>query len=80
MPVQSRLKFALTIALFALRFLRDSGRRLSRPLELFVSADEEVGSVTAHPRMEGLFGPDATALVLEPPLADGSLKLWSSKL
>ncbi|MBI4606388.1 MAG: M20/M25/M40 family metallo-hydrolase, partial [Planctomycetes bacterium] len=42
---------------------------------VFVSADEEVGSPTAHPPMERLVPRGATALVLEPPLEDGSLKV-----
>jgi len=69
------MRGGLILAVFALRFLRDSGKRLGRPLQVFLAADEEVGSKTAHPHMEHLLSRDATALVLEPPLEDGSVKI-----
>jgi glutamate carboxypeptidase len=69
------MRGGLVLAVFALRFLRDSGERLARPLQVFLAADEEVGSKTAHPHMERLLAPEATALVLEPPLENGSVKI-----
>lgn len=70
------MRAGLTSMVFALEFLNESGRSLSRRLQVFLSADEEVGSVTAHPHMEALFPPGAAALVLEPPCPDGALKAW----
>jgi glutamate carboxypeptidase len=70
------MRAGLTAMVFALEYLNESGRSLSRRLQVFLSADEEVGSVTAHPHMEALFPPGAAALVLEPPCPDGALKAW----
>lgn len=70
------MKAGLTLVLHALCCLRDRKSILRRPVELFLSVDEEVGSTTAHPHMDALFEPEAIALVLEPPMEDGSLKLW----
>jgi glutamate carboxypeptidase len=70
------MRAGLTSMVFALEFLNESGRSLSRRIQVFLSADEEVGSVTAHPHMEALFPPSAAALVLEPPCPDGALKAW----
>lgn len=70
------MKAGLALAVFVLRFLRLSGAPLSRSLDLYVSPDEELGSATAHAHMELLVPRDAIALILEPPLPDGSLKLW----
>ncbi len=74
-PGACDMRAGLVIAAFALRCLRESRATLCRPVQIFLSADEEVGSLTAHPHMERLFSPDTTALVLEPPLEDGSLKI-----
>jgi len=68
------MRAGLTLIAHALRYLRDSGFQSPRPIQVFLSADEELGSTTAHPHMEELLRSDATAIVLEPPLEDGSLK------
>jgi glutamate carboxypeptidase len=70
------MKAGLALAAHVFAWLRGSGAELRRPLALALSADEELGSREAHERMERLVPPDATALVLEPPLPDGSLKAW----
>lgn len=68
------MRAGLTLIAHALRYLHDQDWRPSRPIQVFLSADEEIGSRTAHPHMEALLRRDATAIVLEPPLEDGSLK------
>jgi glutamate carboxypeptidase len=68
------MRAGLLLIVFALRHFRDSNRAVKRRVQVFLSADEELGSRTAHPHMERLLSPDSIALVLEPPLADGSLK------
>ena len=69
------MRAGLVILLFALRYLREMGQALSRRVQVFLSADEELGSRSAHPHMDVLLSPAATALIVEPPLPDGSLKI-----
>jgi len=45
-----------------------------RALRVFVTADEEIGSLTARPHLEAAADGVAAAFVLEPPLANGDLK------
>lgn len=70
------MRAGLVLALFTLRRLRAIGAPLGRPVRLFLSADEELGSATAHPHMERLYAPESVAIVLEPPLEDGAIKGW----
>jgi glutamate carboxypeptidase len=69
------MKSGLCLIAAALGFVRQAGAPLRRRLEVFVSADEEVGGVTAHPHMDAVLERGNTAIVLEPPCPDGSLKL-----
>jgi glutamate carboxypeptidase len=65
------MKAGLTI------FLTLMERRLgepTRPVWALFTSDEELGSPTSRPLIEDLARQCAYALVLEPPLADGSLK------
>jgi glutamate carboxypeptidase len=68
------MRAGLCLIVFALRYLTESAPELSRPVRVFLAADEELGSGSAHEPMARLFPAEAVALVLEPPLADGSLK------
>ncbi len=68
------MRAGLCLIVGALRYLDHAGVELACRLQLFVSADEEEGSFTAHPHMERLISPGAIALVPEPPGADGSIK------
>lgn len=68
------MRGGLVLIIAALRFLHHEGRELPCRLQVFLSADEERGSVTAKPQMEHLLSSKATALVVEPPTPDGGLK------
>jgi glutamate carboxypeptidase len=74
-PGAHDMRAGLAILLFVLRYLREGRHALNRRVQVFLSADEELGSRSAHPHMDRLLSPAATALVLEPPLPDGSLKI-----
>jgi glutamate carboxypeptidase len=64
------MKAGLVVLVEAVRAAGD--RR--RPLRVFLTADEEVGSVTARPLIEQAAEGVAAALVLEPPTEQGHLK------
>jgi glutamate carboxypeptidase len=74
------MKAGLGILVFVLRRLR---RAAPRPIRIFISSDEEAGSVSARPHLHAVAAPAVgsaspgrpAALVLEPPLEDGGLKL-----
>ena len=68
------MRAGLSLIVFLLRFLHERGVRLDRRLQVFVAADEELGSITAHEHMQLLLSREAIGLVVEPPLPDGSLK------
>jgi glutamate carboxypeptidase len=68
------MKAGLCLALEVLGYLARSGGT-RRALQLFVSADEEQGSPSAHPIMDKHLHAPAIALVLEPPCEDGGLKM-----
>jgi glutamate carboxypeptidase len=64
------MKAGLVVLVEAVRAAGD--RR--RALRVFLTADEEVGSLTGRPLIEEAAGDVAAALVLEPPTARGNLK------
>jgi len=68
------MKANLIMVEFALRAIGELQLRLPRPVELFLSADEEVGSPRGRPHVEEGAGRAAYVLVVEPPLPGGSLK------
>src|SRR5690606_35033061 len=68
------MRAGLALILWAVRALSELGIRTDRRILVFLSADEEFGSVTARPRMDELLPRDAIALVPEPPCPDGALK------
>jgi glutamate carboxypeptidase len=69
------MKAGLVLIAALARCLAERSWRLRRRLQVFIAADEETGSITAHPHMDELLGRGATALVPEPPCLDGSLKI-----
>ncbi|MCZ6793428.1 MAG: M20/M25/M40 family metallo-hydrolase [Planctomycetota bacterium] len=69
------MKSGLGLIRWALGYLQDQAVPYRRRLLVFLSADEETGSVTARPHMDSLLPRDATALVPEPPCPDGSMKI-----
>ncbi len=68
------MKASLAQAIFVLRFLEETGRGRDLHVRVFVSADEEHGSVVARRFLEREVPSETTAFVLEPPLPDGALK------
>ncbi len=69
-----RAGLALAVAFF--RFLRDRKVETTQKFAIFVSCDEEEGSADAHQYMDREIHRDTVALVLEPPLPDGGLKIF----
>ena len=69
------MKSGLCLMFWSLRYLAEQGLPFRRRILIFLSADEEQGSLTARPHMLSRLPSDATALVPEPPCADGSLKI-----
>ena len=70
------MRAGLVVALSALRYVGAEDRPRRRRIQVFLSADEELGSRDAHPHMTGLLSPESTALVLEPCCPDGAIKAW----
>jgi glutamate carboxypeptidase len=68
------MKASLILADLALGSLRALGLRPARPVDLLLTSDEEIGSPTSRRLIEERALGSACVLVLEPPLADGSLK------
>jgi len=67
------MKASLGLLVFLLRYLRS--RPCPRPLRIFLSSDEEAGSLAARPHLESVIRDKPVALVLEPPREDGGLKV-----
>jgi glutamate carboxypeptidase len=69
------MKAGLTIFLSLMAHSRDDAARSApRPIWALFTSDEEIGSPTSRRLIEDLARQCAYVLVLEPPLADGSLK------
>jgi glutamate carboxypeptidase len=66
------MKASLVVLLDAIRRAGDSGSR--RAVRVFLTGDEEVGSVSARPHLEEAADGAAAALVVEPPTSRGDLK------
>ena len=64
------MKASLVVMLEAIRGARGG----SRTLRVFLTADEEMGSITGRPPLEAAAKGAAAALVLEPPAPSGNLK------
>lgn len=70
------MRAGLALILWAARAIAELDCPIDRRLMVFLSADEEAGSITARPRIEELLPRDAVAFVPEPPCPDGALKVW----
>jgi glutamate carboxypeptidase len=68
------MQSSLVLSEYALRAIRDLGLVLPRPLTILMTSDEEVGSRSSRPLIEGAARKAAYALVMESPLPGGVLK------
>ncbi len=68
------MKASLVLIEWALKAIEQAGVSLPRKIEVLFTSDEEIGSPTSRSIIESLAATCAYALVLEAPLADGSLK------
>jgi glutamate carboxypeptidase len=68
------MKASLVLVEYALRALRETDQKLSRPVEMLFTSDEEIGSPTSRALIEDLARKSAYVLVLESPLPGGRLK------
>jgi glutamate carboxypeptidase len=68
------MKASLVLVEFALESMRSLGLRPPRPVVVLFTSDEEIGSPTSRPLIEGQAREVAYALVLESPLPGGRLK------
>ena len=75
-PGVQDMKGGLVIGLAAIQALRNTNEMPKRPITFLFTSDEEVGSQTSRVLIEELAESSALVLVLEPGLADGSLKTW----
>lgn len=68
------MKTSLVLVAAVLEALAALNLKPRRPITALFTSDEEVGSKTSRALIEDLARESAHALILEPPLADGSLK------
>ena len=68
------MKAGVTLATFAMRALKEFGRRPKRPVTFLMTCDEETGSHFSRGLIEDEARHAAAALVLEPPVPGGSIK------
>lgn len=73
-PGSYDMKAGVVITLAALRGLRALGRWPERPITALFNSDEELGSRTSRALIEAQARRSELVLVMEPALADGSLK------
>lgn len=67
------MKSGIVLMIEALRFLNDNGVAPARPISIFLSCDEEVGSFTGRPILERVAADAEHCYVFEPS-ADGKVK------
>ncbi len=67
------MKANIILMIEALRFLNANGLKPSRPISIFLSCDEEVGSFSGRPILESVAGDAERCYVFEPS-ADGKVK------
>ena len=70
------MKTGLALAIEALAWLHERGRRPRRPVELLITCDEEIGSHTSRAAIEEGARRAAAVLVPEPCLPDGGVKTF----
>ena len=69
------MKAGIVISLAAIEELQKIGK-LTCPVTLFCTSDEEIGSLTSENLIKELAQESELVLVMEPGLLDGSLKAW----
>jgi glutamate carboxypeptidase len=68
------MKAGVTISAFAMRAIKDLGRRTQRPVTVLMTCDEETGSHFSRELIEDEARTAVAALVLEPPVPGGTIK------
>lgn len=68
------MKGSIAMLLSALQVIQEQSLRLTRPLTLLFTSDEETGSLTSRELIEELARESAAAFCLEPALASGAIK------
>jgi len=70
------MKGGITIALTAIRGLRDRNQLPDRPIYLLMTTDEEIGSPNSEDLIQKTAEGCALVLVMEPGTKEGALKTW----
>lgn len=70
------MKGGITVVLSALRGLKERGEMPNRPIWVFMTTDEEVGSIYSHDPIEELAKQTGLVLVMEPATQEEALKTW----
>ncbi len=70
------MKGGVALVITAMAALREADTLPGRRITLLCTSDEETGSHTSRPLIEGLAAEHELALCLEPGLPDGSVKTW----
>jgi glutamate carboxypeptidase len=70
------MKGGIVQTLFALKTLTSLGLRPERPVTILFNSDEEIGSHSSRAIIEDEARHSVATLVMEPAMADGSLKTW----
>jgi glutamate carboxypeptidase len=68
------MKAGVTLAAFAMRSIKDLGRKPKRPVTILMTCDEETGSHFSREIIEDEARTARAALVLEPPIPGGTIK------
>jgi glutamate carboxypeptidase len=68
------MKAGVAIAAFAMRAIKDLGRKTRRPVTMLMTCDEETGSHFSREIIEDEARTASAALVLEPPIPGGTIK------
>jgi glutamate carboxypeptidase len=68
------MKAGVAVAAFAMRAIRELGRRTRRPVTMLMTCDEETGSHFSREIIEDEARTATAALVLEPPIPGGTIK------
>jgi glutamate carboxypeptidase len=68
------MKSGVSVATFAMRALKEAGRKAKRPVTFLMTCDEETGSVFSRDIIEEEGRRARAALVLEPPIPGGIIK------
>lgn len=68
------MKAGVAIAVFAMRAIKELGRKTQRPVTIVMTCDEETGSHFSREIIEDEARTASAALVLEPPIPGGTIK------